>query len=601
MSDTTTVAEPSEPGALARPVSPLRRALVWVTIVGVVAAGTLGLAASDLVPPSTGGGRAARFVPADGSASLSTAADGTRSIHETARDTGPGLLLELPAHAASGFFTEYDESTLRGIQLWRETVSYLDQPDPQISTLYLLDDAGVSMLSVTGGPVGFAYSPALVMLPADAAPGVRWTGEGAAMPAGLLEYSMEGELAAADAGCLLATTRTRYTDPSSGEELLALDETATWCPGRGIVDDAGVVNGSEVRFTSEELPAVGGTGRAGLRVEPAGADWSDAADWRARDLGFTLSDPAFGESPQGTPFDGIAASTGDGTLVAAMGSRLAAYAVDGAAATRTWVASPGGDLLTLSAVGDVTLVSTAERRLLAYDERGARLWAVEFPDVVLAAPTPAPDGDIVAVSLDGTLRRLDLATGAELWSAALRTDVESAVAVGEGIAVVVDRGGAIMARSLADGSARWATELYGAARAAAGDGVVAVQGITSDVWALDPADGSVRWDARHRGVGRGVVVMAGLVVSQTDEMTTAWTAGGGTERWSSTATEAMLVDGARFTLVGRSGLEVRTPDGGVVGEAELGEAFIGVSRVVLPTPHGIRVLQSNTTGMEVGG
>jgi len=229
------------------------------------------------------------------------------------------------------------------------------------------------------------------------------------------------------------------------------------------------------------------------------------------------------------------------------------------------------------------------------------LWAVEFPDVVLAAPTPAPDGDIVAVSLDGTLRRLDLATGAELWSAALRTDVESAVAVGEGIAVVVDRGGAIMARSLADGSARWATELYGAARAAAGDGVVAVQGITSDVWALDPADGSVRWDARHRGVGRGVVVMAGLVVSQTDEMTTAWTAGGGTERWSSTATEAMLVDGARFTLVGRSGLEVRTPDGGVVGEAELGEAFIGVSRVVLPSPHGIRVLQSNTTGMEMGG
>lgn len=602
MSDTTTVAEPSEGVEHPRPVSPLHRALVWVTIIGVVALGTAGLAASDLVPPATDGGRAARFVPADGTAFLSTAEDGARSIHENARDTGPGLLLDLPAVAASGFFTDYPEDRLRGMQLWRETVTALDDPDEgQISSLYTLGDAGVSLLAVTGGPVGFSYSPALVTLPADAAPGVTWEGSGAALPADLMRYTTSGEIAAGEHGCLLATTDTRYLDPSTGDEVLRIEETATWCPGRGIVDDTGLVNGSEVRFTSEELAATGGQERAGLEVEPARPDWTDAADWRARELSFTFSDPGFGDSPQGTPFDGLATVTGDGTLVAAVGSRLSAYAVDGTAAVRSWVASPGGDLLAVSAIGDVTLVSTAERRLLAYDDRGARLWAVEFPDVVLSAPAAAPDGDLVAVSLDGTLRRLDLATGAEVWSTALRTDVESSPAVGAGVVVVVDRGGAVMARELADGSERWRTELLGAARAASGAGIVAVQGVTTDVWALDPDDGAERWHAEHSGVGRGVVVAAGTVVSQTDEMTTAWAVRTGDELWHSDASEALLVDGGRFALTGLAHLEVRTPDGEVVGEVELGEAFLGISRVVMATPHGIRVLQSDTTGLEVSG
>ncbi|PZQ90394.1 MAG: hypothetical protein DI534_04055 [Leifsonia xyli] len=601
MPDTTTVAAPpSDPFAPPRAVSPLRRVLAGATIAAVVVAGVIGLAASEVAPPPMSGGRAAAFVPPDGAASLETAADGARSIREHARDTGPGLLLELPAAAASGIFAGYPEATVRGMRLWRESVTPLDAPDaPQSSILYLLDDAGVSQLTVTGGPVGFAYSPARVVLPADARPGATWTGSGEAMPGGRLDYATAGKVAAGDAGCLVATTRIRYTDPASGELLLAVTESATWCPRRGIVDDVGQVGTTEVRFTSEALPATGGLGREGLVVEPAGPDWADAADWRARELGFTIPDPAFGETAQGFPFDGLAAATSGGNLVAAVGGRLVAYLVDGEAATRNWVASPGGDLLTVSAIGEVTLVATTERRLLAYDARGARLWASDFPDVVLAKPAAAPDGDIVAVSVDGTLRRIDLATGATLWSTALRTDVDEAPAVGDGVAVVVDRGGAVRARALSDGSARWTTELLGASRVAAGEGSVAVQGTSSDVWVLDPADGSERWHGTQRGVGRSILVAAGLVVSQTGTETTAWTAELGREAWASDATEALLADGECLALVGTSRLEVRAADGAVLGSVELGAASLGVSRVVLATPHGIRVLQSNTTGFEV--
>ncbi len=603
MSDTTTVAaEPSEQPDAQTPVSPLRRALVWATTIGVVAVGTLGLAASDLVPPPAKGGLAARFLPADGSATLWTDSDGHRSVHENARDTGPGLLLELPANAAYGVFAERSSAELGSIELWRETVAYLDEPDNSpVSTVYLVDDAGVSLLTATGGSIGFAYSPALVVLPADAAPGVAWSGEGAAMPAGLLEYRSTGEVTDAGDGCLLASTDTRYLDPDTGAELLAVQEQATWCPGRGIVRDVGVVDGEEESYVSSELPVPGGYGSA-VDTRPARYTWEGADRWRARDLEFVIADPGFGDSPQGSPFDGLAATTADGTLVASVGSRLASYRVDGGAARRGWLASPGGDLLALSAVGEVTLVSTAQRRLIAYDGSGARLWSVSFPDVVLAAPAPAPDGDIVAVSLDGTLRRIDLATGETVWSTTLRTDVATTPAVGAGLVVVVDRGGAVMARSLGDGSARWSTELSRATRAAAGEGVVAVQGGDAAVWVLDPHDGALLWKDRHRGSARGIVVSAGVVVAQSDEGTAAWAVDGGGERlWTSDAGEQLLAGDGVFVLGGASTVEVRSPAGELLGEVELGEAPLGVTRVIVPTPHGIRVVHSNTTGLEVRG
>jgi outer membrane protein assembly factor BamB len=599
MSDTTTTvaAEHDEQPAQPRPVSPLRRALVWVAVIGVVVAGSAGLAASDLTTPAVRGGAAARFVPGDGTASLVTAADGARTVRENARDTGPGLLLELPSLAGAHFFEERTSESLTSAQLWRESLTYLDDDSPQNTTLYELDDRGVSMLTSLGGEVGFSYSPGLVVLPADAAPGVTWQGEGAAMPGNLYSYRMTGEIAAAAEGCLLATTDTRYIEPESGDEVLVILEEATWCPGRGIVLDEGDVSGTRVSFTSEQLPSTGGLARD-VVTEPAASEWDEASRWRARDLAFQLSDPAYGDSPQGVPFDGLAAVTSNGTLVASIGSRLAGYTVEGTTATRSWVASPGGDLLEVTAIGEVTLVTTAERRLLAYDERGARLWSMRFPDVVVASPTPAGDGDIVVVSLDGTLRRIDLATGETVWSVALRTDVSEAPAVGGGLVVIVDRGGTVLARSLADGAERWSTELASAERAAIGDGLVAVQGSTGAVWALEARDGARRWDSDQLGVSRRIVVLDGTVVAQSDEGTVAWDAAGH-RIWSSAASEALVSDGDHLVLAGAQALERRAPDGELFDEVEIGPGPLGATRVVLATQGGIRILHSNTTGVEV--
>jgi hypothetical protein len=518
-------------------------------------------------------------------------------VHENARDTGPGLLLELPALAGAHFFQERTTESITSMQVWRESVTYLDDDAPQNATLYELDSRGISMLTSLGSEVGFSYSPALVVLPANAAPGVTWEGEGAAMPADIYRYRMTGEIAAADGGCLLATTDTRYIDPETEGEVLAILERATWCPGLGIVLDEADVSGTPLTFTSEQLPESGGLG-GDIATEPAASGWGAASGWRARDLAFQLSDPAYGDSPQGVPFDSLAAVTSGGTLVASVGSRLAGYTVEGATATREWVASPGGDLLEVTAVGEVTLVSTAERRLLAYDERGARLWSVRFPDVVVAPPTSAGDGDIIVVSLDGTLRRIDLATGETVWSVALRTDVAETPAVGGGLVVVVNRGGAVLARALADGTERWSAEFATAERAAIGEGLVAVQGSTGDVWALEVRDGSERWNSDQLGVARRIAVLGGAVVSQSDEGTVAWDTAG-QRTWSSSASEALLHDGEHVVLAGASVIELRGLDGTLLDEVEVGAGPLGATRTFLATQGGIRILQSNTTGVEV--
>ncbi len=600
MSETTTIiaAVPGEQPASVRPISPWRRALVWIVVPGLVAAGTVALAAADRGAPETRGGAAARFVPPDGYAALVTGDDGTREIHESARDTGPSLLLELPRLAAGTQFSALSEDTLRTAQLWRETVTSLDD-DPQITTTYLLDEQGISTVAVTGGTVGFSYSPPLVTLPADAAPGVRWTGAGAAMPANLLDYRTTGEITAGEHGCLVATTETLYSKPGAAEVLLRVAEAATWCPGRGVVADDGVVNDTAVSFRSQELAATG-AGITRVSTSEAQRDWSGASGWRGSPLAFRLVDPVYGESELGLPLDGLLAATSSGRIVASMTGRLQSFVVEGGTATRDWVAAPGGDPLALSTAGELTLVSTSERRLLAYDERGRRLWSLEFPDVVLAHPVAVGD-DLVVVSLDGTLRRIHAATGETVWSIGLRTDVDETPAIADGAIVVVDRGGTVRAHELTDGSERWSVELTGAMRAVSGAGLVVVQAQVSDVWALDPADGATHWHAVQRGVARGLVVAGDLVVTQSDEGSAARDAVTGEPRWTDAAGEALFTDGARIVLIGARSVDVRGRDGEPLSHTTIEEVQLGATRLYLDGSAGIRVIETTGTGLVVGG
>ena len=54
-----------------------------------------------------------------------------------------------------------------------------------------------------------------------------------------------------------------------------------------------------------------------------------------------------------------------------------------------WRAHPGGTLVTLASFGNVIVVTTSERRLVAYTDTGARLWSRELGEVGPESGGPA--------------------------------------------------------------------------------------------------------------------------------------------------------------------------------------------------------------------
>src|SRR5690606_36087722 len=90
---------------------------------------------------------------------------------------------------------------------------------------------------------------------------------------------------------------------------------------------------------------------------------------------------------------------------------IVAITASSAELTRAWYAHPGGDIVTFATVGDVTVVSTGLRRLVAYDGAGHRLWQHDLAELVVAPPTATQDGRVATVGLDGTVIMFDSVTG----------------------------------------------------------------------------------------------------------------------------------------------------------------------------------------------
>src|SRR5690606_30881206 len=112
---------------------------------------------------------------------------------------------------------------------------------------------------------------------------------------------------------------------------------------------------------------------------------------------------------------------------------------------------PGGAIVTHGTTGDVTLVSTSLRQLVAYDGNGVRLGRADVPELVVAPPTATGDGRLVTVGLAGTVTLRDAMTGEPAWSHKLGADVEIPAVVTGDTVTVVDRAGTITTLGLADG------------------------------------------------------------------------------------------------------------------------------------------------------
>lgn len=143
-----------------------------------------------------------------------------------------------------------------------------------------------------------------------------------------------------------------------------------------------------------------------------------------------------------------------------------------------------------------------------------------------------------AVSKDGVIYALELATGKERWSAELDAPAGSASPlVVDGVVVVGDQGGIVHAFDPATGAQRWATTVEGAIDGAAASvgHLVLTATEAGRAYAIDARTGAITWKtALPAGVTRSVTASADTVYIGAGGILIALRLSDGTILWQST-------------------------------------------------------------------
>lgn len=543
---------------------PWSRIIPAAVLVVVTSLVTLSFAVADNPVVEVEGGAAARYVPAEGhvhwSLTVEQGSPEVRRVMESARSTGYTEAIALPESQTSHVLAALS-SDVRTTQFWRETTHVLDGEDQrQLTDLYTLTDDGVSLVAGYGGAFGWVYSPPLVQLPSDVAPGVSWAGAGEAMPFGLITYTHSASAVTPSDAVLVANARAHGIDvdgciqidsdtqlfDESGADIVLIVQSELWCEGKGRV--AAVTNVADVE--SQHLASTPLPETRGVDTNSVPRRWSDPSSWVSRGATVTLDDEFFGANPFNLGLADAPRVTASGLLVTANTSTadVVALELSGDRLLRAWYAHPGGDIVTFATVGDVTVVSTGLRQLVAYDAKGHRLWQHPVPELVVAPPTPVGGGRVVSVGLDGTVTMLDARTGEVVWTTSVGADVDLSAAIAQEQVIVIDRAGAMSALDAATGHVAWSTESEPASDMRVVGDVVVIVGDDGWLRAVAASDGEVRQSWRYPGSWRALLATNRNVVLATDEAILAVDPESGQELWRGDGVESAISDGATIIV-----------------------------------------------------
>lgn len=573
--------------------------VVWIVVIASVLASAGVISLADRTPTDDARNAAESFLPPDGAVRVITYADGSEWIVETARDTGVAYLVQQPPLSGEHQLTRIGSlgQDVAQSRFFRQTWTDVAGERDQVTELYELDSDGFRLLTLTGGTNGFSYEPGLLVLPSTVAAGSTWSSEGAALPQNLITYTSTGAARAGDDGCLIVDVDVTYTDPAQADAvLLESTETSTWCPGEGQVATTFANNGEEgsarsAPFESRSIDAVN---------TPFEVDLTGAENWTATSVPLTLRDPVFGETSITGATDGLAAVTTSGVSVYNTGTDLVGYALGEGEQVRDWIAHPGGEVTRLTAIGDIVVVATTDRTLVAYDDHGRRGWSLTFDDVVLTTPISDGTGGLLVLSLDGELRRVDLTTGDVRWSTWVGGDSDISPVAVDGLVVTADRSGTVRAFSLDTGAPVWSAPMEKPARLAADDTRVFAVADDGVLFAWEAATGLPAWENTVPGTVSELLPFRGGVAAQSQEGTFVFDEAG-VDLWFNPASIGMITDGARLVVGGLDTAFLLDGNGETLASWPVMVDVLSASRYVRPAPNGFWVVNSNFEVVGVSG
>jgi outer membrane protein assembly factor BamB len=124
------------------------------------------------------------------------------------------------------------------------------------------------------------------------------------------------------------------------------------------------------------------------------------------------------------------------------------------------------------------------------------LWRASVGDADLFTFTPIlAAGSVYATGRDGTVVRLDAASGKELWRASAEMELSGGVGADASLVVVASEKGEVAALDAASGKPRWRARVSSEVLSAptVGEGLVIVRSIDNRLFAFGAGDGKRRW------------------------------------------------------------------------------------------------------------
>jgi outer membrane protein assembly factor BamB len=485
------------------------------------------------------------MVGADGLTTWYT--DGTNAASATWTRARGGTGLSTSGPAALGWWlvgTKLDRNTTDLARFsWVSGGTSAAQGDEVFS----LVNGEVRREVLSEGSVGRVYLTGRLELPADPRDGSTWSSTGylVAVVKGKLgdvvAYTSQGSAAKpseadlASAGCLDVTV------DETSQDVVATS-ARTWCPSKGIVRFA---HGSQT-FTVGDAPAVT------VPVTASAFPWDRAGSAMTSTMSLTPAGvqliPSFMTRP------GVLAS---GRLVGALKQANDVVAIDPEKTTSeldgsVWRAHPGGVIQTCVTLGELTVVTTSERRAVAYGPTGVTAWTASLPDT---ASTPAVEfgGNVVIATVNGTVQALSATTGLPVWRASMPSVLQVRPTVGADVLVAADETGTLVAFGT-DGHELWRTTDLPIDSFAVSSGVlVTAERGAATLRGYDVATGTKLWRTWEPALVHSLNDLDGVVAAYTTGGVKAFEPSTGSLLWFSQET---LIDA---TVVGDRVLVV-TPD-----------------------------------------
>lgn len=493
------------------------------------------------------------------------------SVIEHAINTGPTALLTPDSSVRSRVFPVATSTAAVDMVVWREisTLAEPQQGEPatdqdQDVLVRALTEQGIEQLMEYGGGSAWAYQPGLIEVPADVQAGQTWTQSGKSGSNLGIDYTSSRSAAtASDAGqggkgCLSITGHLVETDAASGESQ-ATDTRSTWCPGQGEVARSSDRAGSSVSWSTDPALPAPPTGLA----PAAPRSWSDPTSWQLHRVRASRHVDGFDAEILASSFmaplvlraDLIVAPVSTGNdLIALQRTR------DGTAWHVLWRGHPGGRILAASSVGDLSLAWTADRRVVAYDPRGRRLWERSGDDVLAAAPVATADGGLFLTWADGRVDLVDTVGGTVRWSRRPGAEITRAAAVSTTGVAVMDRLQHVTMLDGRTGDTLWQDD-------ASVSGVVSASGSTvvlpadDGLRGVDATTGVTRWRGPKLSSYQRPQNVGDLVIFPTPDKTVAVDVATGAVRWETQPFDHVLTDGSHVIAVDGADMVLLGPDG----------------------------------------